>query len=463
MKPIVLDQVSFKRNDDFIFRHLDYEFNQGTFTLLRGDSGSGKSTLLKLIAGFSELNFDGKIFVFAEEQSSRSILEKAKMIGMVFQNPNQQFTMKTLRQEIIFALENFHYSYTDIQLKMEEVTEITNTRYLLDQELVSLSGGEKQRASLAVLLAIDAPILLLDEPFASVDSSSRKQLIKLLGKLRDIGKTIILCDHDLSDYQGIADQVITLNQLGLKTDSLSLLSETEKPILSKQEFHCREIITFKQVAFNQGDKQLLRPTDCWFQEGVTTLTGDNGVGKSTLLKTMVQQRKYTGKMYLGQKRLRKNKGLYQKMTLVVQDAIKQFVCLTPREELTFNAQLSEKEKKKQFDILNELGLLNKLDGSLFHLSEGQKKMIQLTTMLSLNQEILLLDEPFTGLDDKACQLFMDWMLEKEQHQIIVSHRLAPLSGNSDHHVELCHKKLNLTGKYQIEKESGYDYCQNQFA
>lgn len=463
MKTVVLDQLTFKRDEEIIFQSLDYAFEEGTFTLLRGISGCGKSTLLKLIAGFTDLSYEGTILVNQETQESCSVLKKASTVGMVFQNPNQQFTMGSLRREITFALENLLLDYSEIQRRLARATELTNTSKLLDRKLVTLSGGEKQRASLAVLLAMDTPILLLDEPFASVDIASRRELIQLLEKLRHLGKTIILCDHDLSDYESHVDEVVTLKKDGLKKEELAILTEKESPMLTKEVSHEKKLITLDKVGLTQGKRELLKISDFSFQEGITTLTGDNGTGKSTLLKAIVQQKKYQGTMYLKNQRMKKKRKLYQQLTLAVQDARQQFVCLTPKEELSFNVLHDKEIEKKQEEVLGKLGLLDKLENSLFHLSEGQKKMIQLIAMLSLERDIFLLDEPFTGLDALACQIFMDWMKEKEKHFVIVSHRLSPLSGNSDHHVRFHNQQLAHVGQQMLEGEILSGYRENQFA
>ena len=86
-------------------------------------------------------------------------------------------------------------------------------------------------------------------------------------------------------------------------------------------------------------------------------------------------------------------------------------------------------------------------------------------MLTLERDMLLLDEPFTGLDEAACQLFMDWMIEKSKNQsfIIVSHRLTPLSGNSDYHVNLSHQTLNFVGETLHQGGRQVEYSQNQYA
>lgn len=461
---VELIDVAFKRGDSLIFKQVNYLFESGTMTVLRGDSGSGKSSLLRLMAQFIPLEFTGDILVNGTSLNQQSIGKKVAQLGMVFQNPNPQFTMKTLKKEIIFALENISLDYEEIERRISQVVELTNTKELLDREINTLSGGEKQRASLAVVLSMNPNILLLDEPFASIDIASRKQLIELLGELKKLGKTIIISDHDLSHYEGVSDAILTLTQQGLHKESQDILNVKNELILSKNN-KTTSFLGLKDVSLNQGNKSLLLPSNQLFETGITTLTGDNGAGKSSLLRALVQQQKYQGKMYLENRRIKKRKSLYQQMTLAVQSASQQFVCLTPEEELGYNINLSELQKRKQEEMLGKLGLTEKLSHSLFHLSEGQKKMIQLITLLNLEKKVLLLDEPFSGLDEKACQLFMDWIVEKSVSQefIIVSHRLSPLSEKSDHHLHFENQQLMYQGSQSQEEVVLNDYYKNAYA
>ena len=450
---VTLDNLSFERQGEVIFKQLNYDFAPGTLTLLRGASGCGKSTLMRIITGVAGLEYQGQVLINGLNLQAASTLVKAQQVGMVFQNPNQQFTMRTLRREIIFALENLGVAGGEISQRLERVSRQTQTEDLLDRTLAHLSGGEKQRASLAVVLAMGTPVLILDEPFASIDPQSRRELIALLGALRAEGKTIIISDHDLSDYQGHVDAVVSLSASGFSRESLTILDEQPVLKLVKElpTQRLQDVFDLEQVSYRQNKRALLLPTDFTFKTGITTLTGDNGSGKSTLLKSLVQLHPYQGKMRLAGQKLTKGRSLYRELTLGVQEASQQFVTVTPREELLFNQGSGTELSEAQRLILDELGLTTKLEHSLFHLSEGQKKMVQLIAMLSLEPKLLLLDEPFSGLDERASQIFMRW-IEKKSSQtsfIIVSHRLGPLSGYSDFHVGLRDQSLQEWGPSQL--------------
>ncbi|MBS7578270.1 MULTISPECIES: ABC transporter ATP-binding protein [unclassified Enterococcus] len=440
MTGIKCSNLSFKRQSTLIFENLNFDFKAHQLSLLVGESGCGKSTLFKLIAGFADLEYSGQI-VFGPEVSQNT---KCKIVGFVFQNPNRQFTMRTLRREIVFALENLRYSPAEIARRLNAAVVELEASELLDRQLSQLSGGEKQRAALTVLIAMDANILLLDEPFASVDFKSRQQLIRLLGQLRDNGKTIVVSDHDLIGYQEVADHLIRLEDGRLKEQPLTELNDAQKGYCLTQTLSGQaSFLNLAAISIQNNNRLLLDNAFCSFNHGITTLTGDNGSGKSTLLRAIAQRQKYRGKMLFNGKKLKKTSRLYRSLTLVVQDAEKQFIGLTPRDEFDFNQDINDAMQKKQNEAISFLGLSDKLDYSLYHLSEGQKKMVQLISMLSLDLSFLMLDEPFTGLDDRACRYFVDWIQEKAKKQdfLIVSHRLAPLCQASQFHIELTDQKL----------------------
>lgn len=371
---------------------------------------------------------------------------KAQQVGMLFQNPDQQFTMRTLSGELAFALENLGLSAAAMAQRSKQAVALGDTQALLNRDLQTLSGGEKQRAALTVLLAMNPPFLLLDEPFASIDPVSRQQLITKLGRLRDAGKTIVIADHDLRDYAGVADALVALKDGQLTRLPLTTLTTIPTRFdLTQANAATVSLLRFDQVVCARNHQILVQAPTWQFNTGITTLTGANGSGKSTLLRAMVQLHPYRGRMFLDSRRLRRTKKLYRTMTLAVQDAGKQFVTLTPADELAFGPALTPKVRKRQAAALAYLGLTGKQTGSLYHLSEGQKKMVQLIAMLSLERTFLLLDEPFSGLDERACAFFAAWIKEKAAKQafLIVTHRLAPLAGISHQHVALADHRLHI--------------------
>ncbi|MFW3364050.1 ATP-binding cassette domain-containing protein [Aerococcus viridans] len=442
-----IQNLTVKNNELIILNDISCEWLFGEFILLAGDSGSGKSTFMHTIAGFNGASFQGNVVMDGQRMSDYTIPEKAQKIGLMFQNPGQQFTMRTLERELYFVLENCGIPYNLAKERIREAVDEVGIAYLLHQDLMTLSGGEKQRAALTILIAVDAPILLLDEPFASIDPASRIFLMDMLGKLRDKGKLIVIVDHDMSHYRPLVDRFLMMkNGCLTEVDVTHLPEEIPIPLLKSNNGSESSMFTLDHIRIKQGDKTLLNQEAFIFQKGVTTLTGNNGAGKSTLLKSMAQLYPYKGRMCFQDKWLSKfvsKKRLYESLTLAVQDASQQFVTLDVRDEITFPKQKNSEINARQLQAFEDLNITHILDRSLFHLSEGQKKMVQLIALLGLDHQFLMLDEPFSGLDQKSCDYFARWILEKKNQTdfLIVSHRLAPLEGISDYHIHLSKKLL----------------------
>lgn len=211
-KQIKINQLSFQYQDKLIFKNLDFTINQGDFALLTGPSGCGKSTLLKLIAGL-EPTSNSKI-------TTGSLNQPFANWGMVFQDPNRQFTMATPREELIFALENKLIDRITAQKIIDEVSKKTNILHLLDRSFVHLSGGEKQRVALAILIAMQSDLFLLDEPFANCDSHNRTFLLNCLESLHQEGKTILISEHNFANYEKIDPKVFAIKNQKIKATTL---------------------------------------------------------------------------------------------------------------------------------------------------------------------------------------------------------------------------------------------------
>ena len=422
---------------------LDFTFHAQAFTLLVGSSGSGKSSLFQMIAQVSSLPYSGQVLINGSEVSQLSIIERVQTVGILFQNPNHQFTMENLFEELIFTLENIGHPVQEIDSKIAEVVQKCRCEKILHRPIHHLSGGENQKAALAVLFAMNPRVYLLDEPFASIDRKSRLEILEILKELASNGKTVILCDHDLSDYEAYINHMVELRDGQLREINKIPTSEM-KQVSSKEVASSPELFHMDRVTCELGNRPLFSLADFTFYQGISCILGDNGVGKSTLFRSILQFQKYKGRITWKGKVLKKQKSLYRDLTGVVQEAEKQFIRVSLREELQLDGPDSERNQR----ILQSLQFFNldqALDKSPYQLSGGQQKILQLLTILTSKVSVILLDEPFAGLDDRACDYFCQWMLEERNQGrsfLIISHRLDPLISVVDYWIEMTSEGLS---------------------
>ena len=431
---------------------IDFTFHAQAFTLLVGSSGSGKSSLFQMIAQVSSLPYSGQVLINGNEVSQLSIIERVQTVGILFQNPNHQFTMENLFEELIFTLENIGHPLQEIDSKIAEVVRQCRCEPILHRPIHHLSGGEKQKAALAVLFAMNPRVYLLDEPFASIDRKSRIEILEILKELVSDGKTVILCDHDLSDYEAYIDHMVELRDGQLreinKIPTSEMIQSASKEVVSSPElFH------MDRVTCELDHRPLFSLADFTFYQGISCILGDNGVGKSTLFRSILQFQKYRGRITWKGSVLKKKKSLYRDLTGVVQEAEKQFIRVNLREEL----QLDSSDSVRNQRILQALQFLNldqALDKSPYQLSGGQQKILQLLTILTSKASVILLDEPFAGLDDRACHYFCQWIVEESNQGrsfLIISHRLDPLISVVDYWIEMTSEGLSHLQDVTISK------------
>ena len=431
---------------------IDFTFHAQAFTLLVGSSGSGKSSLFQVIAQVSSLPCSGQVLVDGSEVSQLSIVERVQTVGVLFQNPNHQFTMESLFEELLFTLENIGHPLQEIDAKIAEVVQQCRCMAILHRPIHHLSGGEKQKAALAVLFAMNPRVYLLDEPFASIDRKSRLEILEILKELASNGKTVILCDHDLSDYGAYIDYMVELRDGQLREINKIPISELTQ-VSSKEVASSSKLFHMGQTTCELGNRPLFSIEDFTFYQGISCILGDNGVGKSTLFRSILQFQKYKGRITWKGSVLKKKKSLYRDLTGVVQEAEKQFIRVSLREEL----QLDEPDSERNQRILQALRYFNleqALDKSPYQLSGGQQKILQLLTILTSKASVILLDEPFAGLDDRACHYFCQWIVEESNQGrsfLIISHRLDSLISGVDYWIEMTSEGLRHIKDVTISK------------
>ena len=455
MNIIEIVDFSLKIKDKILFDNVNLNIKEYSWLVLTGNIGSGKSTLLRTICKLNKEKYDGLITYKEKNIVDIPMQEHVKNIGYVMQHAINQFVMPTLEEEIIFALENLCLNPQVINEKLEYALSITKTKELANKHIHTLSGGERQRAAFAVALAMGSEILILDEPFANVDKKTRNSLLTLLKDLNNQGVTIIVCDHEYQLYLNYADTFYYLSNGSLELIENPSIKNTT--INLAKNIQTEELLKLEDVIIFQGNKKLLNTTDFTIHKGITTLTGDNGTGKTTLLHAISQLKKYKGSFYFKDSKVKKSRKLYKKISTCLQDAFQQFISLMPREEISMQKDIWEHAHVWQERLLKEFDLEKELDKSLYYYSGGQRKLIQLMCLLSQKTDLLLLDEPFTHLDERACSFIMDWIEENKklvgQSFIIVSHRLEPLNNRSDYHIEISNNTLHCITEDNYGKEN----------
>ena len=444
-----------------ILNNVTFTPKPNSFNLLVGPSGSGKSTLLKAMAGllpkFGGVVTGGQIYLEHQDIQPIAPFERAKRIAMLFQNPDRQFAMQTIADQITFALENIQFPATDIATRVDWAMTELNLHPLADRQLMTLSGGEKQRVALATILAMDSDIILLDEPFANVDPAARLTLLQALKRLQQTHhKTIIISDHDYTGYHDLVDDLWTIDETSrtlVAADVTMLNNLAPVPPFPGHPTHSGDL-HWEALQLTIGDRLLLE--DAQFtvpQQEIGLISGANGIGKSTLFAALAKLRDFEGHITWQNQSLTaiKPKHWATHLALVFQSATDQFVTMTVAEELALSQKNTQHptywttNRVQQALVALHLADLN--DHIVYQLSGGQQKKLQVLLMLITGQDILLLDEPLAGLDqasiDAVMTLIKTTLTATKQAVLMISHQRTGLTAFIDYELHFANQQLQL--------------------
>ncbi len=190
--------------------HVSYSVNQGEWIAIVGHNGSGKSTMAKLINGLL-FPSEGSVELFGQRLTEETLWESRSQLGMVFQNPDNQFVGATVQDDVAFALENNGIPYEDMVQRVHSALQQVQMAEFVNQEPHHLSGGQKQRVAIAGAIAMQPKLLILDEATSMLDPQGRREVIQTLQTLRETSDvTVLSITHDLEEAM-LADRVIVMN------------------------------------------------------------------------------------------------------------------------------------------------------------------------------------------------------------------------------------------------------------
>ncbi len=210
--------------------NVSLKINKGELVGIIGHTGSGKSTLVQMLNGLikpteGEVILDGKS-IWAEPKKIRSVRFK---VGMVFQYPEYQLFEETVYKDIAFGAINKGLSGDELDRAVRSAAEFTSLKpELLDKSPFDLSGGEKRRAAIAGVIAMQPEILILDEPTAGLDPMGREILLSQIVRYhKEMGNTVLLVSHSMEDIARVADRVIVMN------NSKLMMFDTTKEVFAR--------------------------------------------------------------------------------------------------------------------------------------------------------------------------------------------------------------------------------------
>lgn len=420
-----LKEATLSIQEKELFSNLNLQVCSGEIVLVCGRSGVGKSSLMNVINGVypngdTEVRCEG-LEILGHSLLSFNHLERTKYVRSIFQNARLSFAMLTPYEEMIFVLENFRFPIEKMKQKVKEQAEKFQIKALLHREFSSLSGGELQKVAFACANLVDAPLYIMDEPFANIDEESIPYFMEQIKLLGEEGKAICIIDHRL-EYWDWIDRWYLLDDYGdLKEIKLPLAIE-DKHLLENNGLLCtlplkeksnpvknKVLLNVENVSICVSNNQvLLENLNLELHEGeMIALVGSSGSGKTSFFKTLLKEYPYTGKIEICGHSLSKmkTKSLFSSLGIVFQDPSLQFVSAKVLEELKVTFY-TERESVLE-NLLREYYLEKTKDLSPWLISQGQQRRLAFLTMTGPNKIILLVDEPTYGQDMKNAILIMN--------------------------------------------------------
>ena len=437
---------------------------------LVGQNGSGKSTLIRHLNGLF-LAQEGECRYFDQPITEALATELRQKVGIVFQDPDDHLFCNTLYDDVAFGPRNQGRSAAEVDRLVRHWLAAVGLEHLLFKPAHHLSYGQKKRAALATVLAMEPEVLIVDEPTANLDPRQEAVFRRLLD---DYTGALIVIEHDLLFLYGLCERAIVLAK-GRVHHDYSLPDLAAQPHSLREHgldftfrftccghhhqdggHHHHHLTTHDHGADGvhlHGEAEAARPLielqHYWYRypddtPGVSdinlslfagetvALIGENGAGKSTLahcLLGLLTPRKGEGYYLLDGKPLAEGAAqlLWRRVGMVFQNAADQLFCPSCWEEVAFGPQqlglAADEVADRVRRALAQVRLTGFEERPPLHLSGGERKRLAIAAALSLEPEVLILDEPTASLDPRSEQLLMEILEGLAITKVLITHDL----------------------------------------
>jgi len=443
---IMANGLSYSYDDTTVFNELNLTIDDGECILIVGPSGSGKTTLSQCLSGIiphlcNPGDRGGTVEINGKRIEAYTIKELAVTVDAVFENPETQVIGLSVEGDTAFGLENQGVPPSKIRAKVDELLNQLEISEYRESDPRHLSGGEKQRVAIASALATDPEILVLDEPVSQLDPDGKQIVLDILAREKAKGKTILVQERKLGESIQIADRVVAIDDGEIKADvDPKTFVHDESLLQNLGMWFPTHTFADKHVDTGENRSHNLKVENLWYsyqtddkpenaegevpwalrdvslevmQGEIIGLVGHNGSGKTTLSKQFNKLLEPNhGSIWFREKELIKSKTseVAGDIGYVFQNPDAQIFTTNVRDEVAYgpeNLGYSNIEKRVD-DALSKVALDDMSSERTSRLTRGQKQRLAIASVLSLEPDVLILDEPSSGLD---YQTFWDLMTE----------------------------------------------------
>jgi energy-coupling factor transporter ATP-binding protein EcfA2 len=443
---IAIEGLSFRyRNSPhYALCQVNLAIAPGEFLVVTGPSGCGKSTLALAIGGYLFRQYDGEaegsVTVAGMDVRQRPIYDVAEVVGLVQQNPEAQFCTLTVRDEVAFGLENRCLPPTEIRERIAWALSIVGAERLSDRPLVALSGGEKQKVAVAAMMATRPQALVFDEPTSNLDPTATAELFQVIDRIRtDTHIAVVVIEHKVDYLLSFEPRLVAMDQGRIVYDGPLDTAHYPPPMPVPQPHPSHPdrgepAVRVENLHVNYDGVRVLKGISLEIGQGeFVSVMGDNGSGKTTFLHSLLGLLKPSQgsvQVFGHDTRQTSVSRLAQQVGFVFQNPDHQIFADSVWEEAIFAprnfGQLNGKVQSRVEDLLSRCGLAGRTDDHPYRLSYGEKRRLNLISVLSYAPRLILLDEVLIGQDPANASFLLNLLRERvEQGDTVVMVNHAP--------------------------------------